>query len=141
MKFSMACNASPFLLYLFTFCLFAICRAANPTFYSIWPFENLNGISSDGSSNQAITDALNADLDNDSTKLYISQSDSLSSTWYWYAELTDDLVTKYQSFPGVSRQFLSRWPIVDFGYRFARLPYLQMVLDPSERRLLEEVIS
>jgi hypothetical protein len=69
--------------------------------------ESLDGTSADGSSNQAITDALNADLNNDPTKLYISQSNSLSSTWYWYAELTDDLVTKYQSFPGVSPRTLS----------------------------------
>ena len=53
-------------------CLVATCRAADPTFYSIWPLESLDGTSADGSSNQAITDALNADLNNDPTKLYIS---------------------------------------------------------------------
>lgn len=89
-----------FSCFLFVLCLVATCRAADP-FYSIWPLETLNGVSSDGSSNEAITAALNADLEKDPSKLYISQSPSLSSTWYWYAELTDDLLAKYKKFPGV----------------------------------------
>ena len=98
----MAFNQIFLLLHVFVFCLVATCRATNPSFYSIWPMENQNGVSADGSSNEAITAALNKDLNNDVSKLYISQSPSLSSTWYWYAELTNDLVTKYQKFPGVS---------------------------------------
>lgn len=137
----MASKNPLFLLYLLLTCLTATCRAADPTFYSIWPLFNTDGTNEDGSNNQAITDALQADLNNDPTKLFISRSDSLSSIWYWYAELTDDLVTKYQTFAGVSSRTLSRWNITDSSHRSARLPYPITPLSLSERLLCERHLS
>ena len=75
---------------------------ADPTFYSIWPLFNPDGVNADGSSNQKITDELKKDLNNDDKKLYTSRTEALKSTWYWYAELTDDQLTKYRSFAGAS---------------------------------------
>lgn len=61
-------------------CLVTKCLAAEPTFYSIWPKESQNDIGEDGSSNEAITSALQADLNGDATQLYTSQSPSLDFT-------------------------------------------------------------
>ncbi len=89
------------LLHLLTLCLIATHCAADSTFYSIWPLFPTDGTHFDGSNNQAITDELKKDLNNDATKLYVSRSERLSSTWYWYADLTPELFTKYKAFPGV----------------------------------------
>ena len=95
--------ASPLALWTYLFLLFLAVTdcVADPTFYSIWPLFNPDGTNADGSSNQKITDELKKDLNNDATKLYTSRTEALQSTWYWYAELTPDQHTKYQTFPGV----------------------------------------
>lgn len=49
------------------------------------------------SSNQAVTDELKKDLGDDPTKLYISRTEALDYTWYWYADLTPELVEKYRN--------------------------------------------